>query len=465
MQDTGRAAGGGVVESCAAAISIASPRNGVRGRHRAENRCNRPATETRDRALMSYVSVTERFVRVPNRSGATRLPPPRSDPVSEAALAEDLQDEPQAPQAADTSAHDGPSCEKCGLATNAAACPRCGWYPSLGIHVDIDDSYEAAMNTVPADPEEAEAAAQAQQKPEWQKHIEVWRDLIPMWGWIMIGTTVGTFAAAIVCRVLSINSPSLQTMIGVSGLIGGALLAIVAHIVAFLICSFDDADFGALDIVIKPGKTWKRILSELPNRVWLANSANLGLSAAVSAALIVGGIPYEVLLDWGIKARPKASLLQAIAENAPAGNDDMTMEEAMGQFADKAGAEGLEGKGSKQDVPPPAPKPRQRLECLIIGYQTDRDGALKGLLLAATENGKLKYVGRVTPDLDPKEEANLIAGFEKSTSTRPFVKTPESGAWLRPKYTCRVTYTEWPRGKRPKDLEFDELLDTLATPW
>lgn len=386
--------------------------------------------------------------------------------MSEATLAEEQIEasaETAGKTSVDASVDAGPVCEKCGLATEAAACPKCGWYPSLGIHVDIDQNFEAAMNNLPP-AEEADPAAAAARKPsEWQKHLAVWSDLIPLWGWIMIGTTFGAVVAGVACKVISLTSPSLQTVIGVSGLIGGLALALVAHVVAFLICSFDDADFGVADLVIKPGKTWKQIFSELPERVWLANSLNLGVSTALSAALIVGGIPYEKLLDWGFKARAKPNLIAAIAENAPQGEASGSLEDAMGEFTEKAGVENFNPAGSNQAPLPP--KPRRRLECLIIGYQTNKAGEITRFLLAADDTGKLKYVGSVRPELDVREQSELLKAFEKRSSTRPFVKTPEVGVWLSPKYMCRVTYTDWERGKRPQDLEWDEMLDELKSLW
>ncbi|TWT94091.1 hypothetical protein Pla108_38030 [Botrimarina colliarenosi] len=354
----------------------------------------------------------------------------------------------------------GPTCEKCGLPSKTAACPRCGWYPSLGIHVEIDEAFETAMNNLPA---ESGEEATAPKKAEWEKHLEVWSGLIPAWAWMMIATTLACIGAGVAVRVATLGNPTLQMWCGVGGLVGGIALMFVTHVVAFVLCSFDDADFGVADIIIKPLKTWKQIASALPKRVWLANSGNLGVSAALSAALIVGGVPYERLLDWGFKAPPKQNLVGAIAKAAASapdnGND--SLEGAVGDFAGDAGVDSLAG----VDPKPVAEPARERLECLIIGYQIDRDGRIDNFLLATDVGGKLSYVGKVAPRLDIDEERELFKKFEKNTSTRPFVKTTDSGVWLRPRFTCRVTYTEWPKGRRPKNVEWDQLLDEVKLPW
>ncbi|QDT68417.1 hypothetical protein MalM25_13390 [Planctomycetes bacterium MalM25] len=352
----------------------------------------------------------------------------------------------------------GPTCEKCGQASDAAACPRCGWYPSLGIHVEIDEAFEAVMNA-PAPDAEGEPAA-APPKPGLQQHLEVWRGLIPGWGWLMIGTTLGVVGAGVAVRVASLSNPGLQSYAGVTGLIGGLAVLLLAHVIGFLLNSFHDADSSVSDLVIKPLKSWKVILAALPERLWLANSANAALTTALTSALIIGGIPYERLLDWGFKARPKASLIGMIADQASknqGGSDNL--EDAVEDLAGTADGLKKDDKDKKPEVV------RQRLECLILGYRTDRDGQLTELLLAADQKGKLKSIGKVRPTLSGGEKIELVDRFKESTASRPFVKTSESANWLRPRFTCRVTYNEWPDGKRPKGLKWEELLDEVKMPW
>lgn len=352
-----------------------------------------------------------------------------------------------------------PSCAKCGFATAAAACPRCGWYASLGIHVEIDPAYEALM----AAPGEAtgDADEPLPAPPAWRKHLDVWAGLIPWWGWVLLGTTLGCVAAAIAVRLTVAASPTAHAWCGVGGLVAGLMAAFAAHFVAFILCSAHDATFGAVDLVVRPLKSWKRVLGELPERLWLANTANFGLSLAVSSTAIIGGIPYEKLLDWGFKAPPKASLVGAIVDAAKqAPEDDKSMEEAMGEFAEGAGADDLDSKPAE-----PAKPPREKLECLIIGYQGDKAGRIDALLLASEAGGKLRYVGRVRPALTPKEQADLRKKFSKHISTRPFVKTSDSGNWLRPRFTCSVTYTKWPEGGRPQEVEWGALLNEVSLPW
>ena len=355
----------------------------------------------------------------------------------------------------------GPRCEKCGAPTDAAACPRCGWYPSLGIYVEVDEAYEAAMLSAPAEGQEEAASAQAASEPELLKHLKVWQGLIPGWGWLLIATALGIVGLAIGVRIATIASPTLQTYCGVGGLLLGLGVAVLAHFVGFVLCSFEDADFGVTDVIIKPLKVWKQIAGELPERLWLADTGVAGVTLALSAALIVGGIPYDTLLDWGIKARAKPNLVGAIAKQAAQGGSGET--DLEGAVADFAGnADGVQQGAAVAASPKPVEKPRESLDCLIIGYQADKNGRIRALLLAADVSGRLKYIGKVTPEIESREEEQLVEKFQSTGSSRPFVKTAESGAWVRPKFTCRVTYADWPQGRRPTDLRWESLLDELS---
>lgn len=373
--------------------------------------------------------------------------------VSEATIAQ---------PADETPSRSGPACEKCGFATSAAACPQCGWYPSLGIHVEIDQAYEA-VTSVPAAADSPDAAESSAQTPEWQKHIEVWKDLIPTWGWVMIGTTLGVVAAAVAARVATLDAPSAQTAIGVTGLAGGLFAVLVLHVVAFVLGSSDNADFGLADVVIKPLKVWKAHLAELPEKLWLVNGANAALSTAASAALIVGGIPYDNLLDWGFVQPAKKSIVNLIAQQAAQNGDSDSLEDAVNDFAGQAGVGQLAG--AEPDAKPEPP--RRKLEALIVGFRTDSDGRLSDFILAADRFGELMIIGTVRPEMERREATELVMKMRENTAAKPFVRTSESGSWLPPRYMCRVTYAEWPeqKGKRPKDLKWDTMLDELKLPW
>lgn len=375
--------------------------------------------------------------------------------------APDAEPDSLAPQ--DDATDGGPKCEKCEAPLTASACTKCGWYPVLGIFVEVDEAFESVMEVQrSADPAEGDASS-APATSDWERHLAVWKGAIPGWGWALIGTTLLVVAVAVVARVATMGSPTLHMWCGVGGLVLGLLTIFFAHLLAFVFLSADDADLTVSDLIVKPLKSWKRLLGQLPNRLWLANTANVGLTGALSAAIIVGGVPYERLLDWGFVQPPKKNMLDAVARTAAQNGDAKGLDEAMDDFAGKAGVGGLAGAAAGSPNKDDA-KPRQDLEALIIGYRTSKDDTLVSLLLAAQQRGGLVYAGRVRPQLDAEAAEELLAAFRAHGAARPFVRTSVSGQWLAPRFTCRVTYTEWPDGRLPRKLEWDALLGEIEAP-
>ncbi len=325
----------------------------------------------------------------------------------------------------------------------------------MGIHVEIDAQFEA-LNC----PVEATEGLTPVEDNSFAKHLAVWENLIPRWAWMMLATTAGVIGLSIASRVLAGLNPSWHTMLGVTQLLMGIVLTLIIHIVAFVIRSSIDTELGLTSVLLKPFKTWRPFLESLPQRLWLVNSANASLTAAIGAAIIVGGIPYESLLDWQIKAAPKKNLVNTIASHAAQEGGADSLEGAIGDFAGQAGDVRDVGNDKKSVA-----KPRHKLECLIIGYQLDSKEQLTSLLLATDFDGKLKFAGRVPSAWSEAEGEAMLTQFKRFSSSRPFIKTNRTAFWVQPKFTCRVTYTEWKKGTRPKEIEWDTLLDEIKMPW
>ncbi|MEX2170166.1 MAG: hypothetical protein WD851_12715 [Pirellulales bacterium] len=343
-----------------------------------------------------------------------------------------------------------PACEKCQTPIRVkgmAACPRCGYYPSLGIFIEVAP-WEAELNDPNAVP-----------KPQ-PSHLEVWSRLIPGWGWRLLATSLAIVVMSIAVRLLTETGGTVRTTWSVTQLLGGLSLAVLCHIAAFLWMLSTESDMGITDVVVKPLKIWLQILSELPHRFWLLNTANAGLTAALCAALIIGGIPYERLWDWGFKAPPKQNLMGALMEQAQKakGNND-GLEKAIGDFAGSAGAEDGGGK-SAADA-----KPLIMADCVIIGYTPLQEGKLVQLWLASEFKGKLVFVGRVTPRLESTVREEILSKLAESHSVRPLVSAPGEPQWVRPTLTCRVSFTKRDPNGRFVEITWNELLGEVKLPW
>lgn len=328
----------------------------------------------------------------------------------------------------------------------------------LNIFVEIDKAYEALQNQDAVIPTE-EAAEPA--KSDLQKHWEVWSKLIPAWGWGLIASIGGLLVLSVVVRVFfEVSGAPGRTAYSLTQLLLGAVVGTVGHLTAFVLCSSEDADMGVKDVLVKPFKAWSKTIAELPYRVWVAHLGGCGLAAVVGSTLIIGGIPYERLLDWGFKERAKSNLVGAIADQASKIRaEEKSMEEAVSDFASQGAGDLLAGDAAAEE------KPRTNFDCLIIGYRLTKGGRIETLLLATDTGGRLRYVGDVRPKLEAEAREAMLKKFVANGAKRPFVRTTASAQWLRPRFTCRASYTSWPEGKRPRELRWEALLEEMKLPW
>ena len=324
--------------------------------------------------------------------------------------------------------HSGPCCDKCGapiVAKESLVCQKCGWYASIGSYVEIDRSWEVATDPSLATEEDT--------KPEPEAGL-------PPWSYILMGCLVAVLVESVAARFITGEGSSARTFWALAQLFLGFVAYAICHTFCFILMIRDEAEIKLMDFILRPIKLWSGVFRGMPKRGWVCYAGLSGLFAAALAMLVIGGIPYERLLDWNIKEKAKFNLIGAIAEQAnQIEEEEKSMEEALGEFADKAGADDLD-KNAK-------PK-REKQDCIIIGYMANRDGEIQTLLLAAEYYAKLKYAGNVRlTDLPEADIHELTRNLVKIKTHRPFVKVSVSGAtWVKPKYLCRVSYRR--RGKQ-----------------
>lgn len=332
-----------------------------------------------------------------------------------------------------------------------AICRSCGWYASLGTFVEVDPNWEA-------DPDAADPAYNAQQK----SHLRVWIDLLPRWSWVIIACVMFVVVESVVARIATPTGSGLRTAWSLGQLALGVLAAVGCHIFNFLVLAADDADFGILDLVLKPLKLWIRAVRELPTRLWVANSAASGLTAAVMSIVVIGGIPYERFWDWGFEAPPKQNLMGAVMDRAKElenrGSAD-SLEDAVGDFAGSANVD-----PNATPANPTPSKPRRKTDCVILGYDLDREGRLAALLLGAVYDGELAYAGRVKPKMPDDELAQLLQKLVATRTIDPFIPIEAKGTWVEPIYSCRVSYVARQTNGRLSELEWERLLGEMRMP-
>ena len=324
----------------------------------------------------------------------------------------------------------GLCCEKCGAALStkeSLACRQCGWYASIGSYVEIDKSWEAA-----SDPEMAAD----------QDVIAEEKARIPLWAYVLSGCVTAVIVESLAARLITYEGSAVRTHWSLTQLFVGFVAFAICHTYSFILVLKNEADIKLLDYILRPIKSWSMIFRELPARSWACYCGMSGLMAVAMSILVIGGIPYERLLDWNIKEKAKFNLMGAIMEQAQnnAKDDEKSLEEAIGDFAGKAGLD--DEKGKKPE------KPRLKQDCIIIGYMANQAGEIQTLLLAAEHYAKLRYAGNVRVTDLPEDELHVLARNLAANQThKPFVRISIDGAtWVKPKYLCRVSYRR--RGKQ-----------------
>jgi hypothetical protein len=355
--------------------------------------------------------------------------------------------------ASDAGEWTGPRCEKCKAPLKSdvvTICKKCGWYSSLGTFVEIDANYETD------DDEEAETAPRPQ-----PSHARVWFELVPWWGWVIIGSVLAIVVESVAARLVTPAGSSLRTTWSLAQLAIGVLAVLGGHAFNFLVQAAEDADVGVLDLVLKPVKLWQRTFRGLPKRIWCTDVAASGLVAVVMSIVVIGGIPYERLWDWGFTPPPKQALMGAVMDRMKQmeGKGADNLEDAVGDFA---GRGELDENGKPIQMTPPAP--RHNADCVILGYQLDKDGRLSALVLGTAHLGRLVYAGNVAPKFATDMEASeMLAKLTALKTSQRLLPIEIEATWVKPTITCRVTFDKKQRDGKLTDLKWDTVLGTMKT--
>jgi hypothetical protein len=355
----------------------------------------------------------------------------------------------------------GPVCEKCGAeiqSRDSLICQRCGWYASIHSYIEIDHAWEGIEY------------ADSTEKGKEASHE---RFALPAWAWVLVACVLGVVAESFVARLVTPAESTMRTVWSVSQLIVGAIVFAVGHFIAHILLSRDDSEVGLVDLLLKPFRPWIALYSRLPDHLLVCHFGAVGLAAILGATLVIGGIPYERLLDWGFKKPVKESLIGAIAAQAreQEGGSD-TLEESVQDFAGQQDlTEGGAGSEKKEKTESPAAQPltpleRRQEDCLIVGYRANAEGLAYLVYLAGESGGQLHYVGQTTPRLPLDELRQFSRQLADIQTVSPFVTiaTDEKAVWVEPKLTCRVSYSK--RGKKGglHDIHMESLLGAVSLP-
>lgn len=353
--------------------------------------------------------------------------------------------------------YDGPVCSQCEspMKPDQMACRRCGYYPSLGITVDLDSDWEAAV-----DPDCAQPAG------ETKTAVEEFAAAIPSWAWPLVTSNLAILGISAAGRLLLPAESTIFQFWGVWQLVLGLALVCVLHLVCFVMTASTDTTVGLFDILVSPMKAWFKTFSRLPERQWLVTGASNGVMMSLCAAVIIGGINWDRLWDWGIEQPTDTSLVEAIASAAGNGPvNDEGLEEAVQDFAGQAG--NVDGGDGKAKEKPEEPKEvvRQSTDCLIIGFEMNDLEQISKLYLATEKMGRFVYAGTLEPELEPEVAQQLRYNLTHARAGSPLVQTGAVANWVQPRFPVRVSYTVQAGNGRLREMKIEKMLPPLQLPW
>lgn len=343
---------------------------------------------------------------------------------------------------ADAIAEDAcPECGKPGLGTKEEWCTRCGFYPRLGIKIEVDP-----------DPEET--------PPAPETALDILKQ-IPAWMPVMLGGLLALLGMSIAVRLLIPVDNIARPLWAIGQCLIGLMVFMVMHVISYLYAIVEDSSFTVGDIILRPLKVWGPTFNSLPTTSRRLCLGVWGFAASIMALTVVGGIPYHLLWEMGPEQQAKMNLVQAISEQAQNVEGDAdNLEDAIEDFTGKAGD--LEEEEVEVDPFEPPPRAR-RIDCLIIGFESDGEGSFSSLALAAVRKGKLQFVGAVSNEYIALEVRDLMMDeMVLHEVPKPFVKVKSSRyTWLAPKLMCQVGYNAWNTSGRMKDVVFEKRLSDL----
>jgi len=239
-------------------------------------------------------------------------------------------------------------------------------------------------------------------------------------------------------------------------LVIGCVAFFFCHVLTFLFVIADDADTGALDIILRPLKLWLRAFANMPQRLWVTVLAAGGLTAVITSMLIIGGLPYDRLWDWGFEKRKSPNLISAVLsqKDKVEGKGADNLEDAVKDFAGNQNVDQMVEE-------PVIPKPRLQADCVILGYRVDAAGNIRSLILGTALRKQLVFACSVTPQLSSEQNMELLELLNHTQSHQPYLPLQLSAEWVILKYSCRVSFESQEKSGRLLNPSWEKFLGSL----
>jgi hypothetical protein len=239
----------------------------------------------------------------------------------------------------------------------------------------------------------------------------------------------------------------------------GSVMALSAHLAAWVWGLLNADDVGIPDVVTNPIDLWRVTVEQLPNSWRRMTIGGGGLLTIILGLTIVDGVTLGHLNgERSIPPKPKllASVVGQVTAAGRAQADSQqqpeSLEEAIEQFGDQGEEftkdsaedgwadnpwddEKVAGK-DKAAVPPEV-----TVTCVIVGYTVDDRNRIDGLLTAAMHRGRVTYAATITDGVNERLPVDLVQQLRRLVQEKPPIPCPTGERkvfWVRPAATCRI---------------------------
>jgi hypothetical protein len=351
-----------------------------------------------------------------------------------------------APPSASSSSVQVELCAHCGAPRRditLAWCRNCGFHSGLGYCIELD---ELDRHPELADAVEPELSLLGHLH-RFFRYLGESVGSMPPWLW---KTAAGVIAIALVSmlgRVLTPQHSPQRSAWALAQLGVGLVAMLVTHVGCYLQAVVFTDKLSPADMLLRPLEIWKPTLQRIgESGVWWRPAIWVwGFASQTFAVAVVGNVPFDRLWDMGPAERAKKELVEAMEErDSPRKESD-----------DENAGFGAAGEAAAQK--------RDTLDCLVLGYipAENNQSDFTALVLAASIDGNLRTIGRVSRDIGLLDRQMLKLRFPKLIAGEPYIPCNDSAVWLKPVLACRVSFTSWADGRRPINLRFVKMLADL----
>ncbi len=303
----------------------------------------------------------------------------------------------------------------------ASWCPKCGYYPSLESE-DIDRMPWRNAATAPDEEAGSDSLLHA----------------LPVWLWVMLGGTLAIFGASVWLSGYFERDNTHQSVYAWAQLIAGAVSALGAHTLAALHARKSDRRLGFTDALVSWVAVWQPTVSVLPKGSRRVCSLVWGVTAVLTAILIIGG--QDTSFFFPKIEHKKAELPNPASAAAAAAKKNAKEADSLEESLQNVGnPEDFEDDGTGTDGLKPG---QQEIKAMIFGVQTDRRGAPLRFLLCGTSKTRVQYLATISAETISREELKvLVQRLHRTNRSTPAVTTIHSAVWVEPRVVCRIGYS------------------------